>query len=120
MTPLSSARQRATLLVLVAATTVVAAMQSLLNAALPTIQHDLGVDQTAVTWVVTAWLLSATVATPLLGRAGDLVGRKRTLVVVLMVVGAGSVLSALAQTLGWLIAGRVLQGAAGAVVPLSW
>ncbi|MCU1514897.1 MAG: transporter [Microbacteriaceae bacterium] len=93
-------------------------LQSLLNPVLPTIQHDLHTDQSTVTWVITAWLLSAAIATPLLGRVGDMVGKRRTLVIVVAAVAVGSVIAALAPTIGVLIIGRVVQGLGGAIFPL--
>ncbi len=64
---------------------------------------------------MTAYLLSASVFTPILGRVGDLVGRKRTLVAVLLTVLAGCVLAALAPNIGVLIIARAIQGAGGAL-----
>jgi len=52
-------------------------LQSLVSPALPVIQRDLHTTQGTVTWTLTAWLLSASVATPLLGRIGD-IGRQET------------------------------------------
>jgi MFS family permease len=69
---------------------------------------------------MTAYLLSASVFTPILGRIGDLVGKKRTLVAVLAVVAAGCLLAALAPGIGVLIVARVVQGVGGALVPLSF
>ena len=58
-------------------------MQSLVTPVLPTIQHDLHTSAGTVTWVVTSWLLAASVGTPLLGRIGDLSGKQRTLMIAL-------------------------------------
>src|ERR1044071_5197372 len=52
-------------------------LQSLIGPVLPTIQHELGTSQNTVTWVLTAYLLSASVATPILGRVGDMFGKDR-------------------------------------------
>jgi EmrB/QacA subfamily drug resistance transporter len=73
-----------------------------------------------VTWVLTAWLLSAAVATPLLGRIGDLAGKKRTLLIALGAVILGCLIAALAPNISVLIAGRVVQGLGGAVFPLTF
>ena len=51
--------------------------------ALPAIQHDLGTSTTAVTWVLTAFLLTASIATPMVGRLGDMFGKERVLLAVL-------------------------------------
>ncbi|MDO9353303.1 MAG: MFS transporter [Solirubrobacteraceae bacterium] len=95
-------------------------LQSLVNPVLPTIQHDLGTTQNTVTWVFTAWLLSAAIATPLLGKVGDMVGKKRTLVVALGAVALGSAIAASAPSIEWLLVGRVVQGLGGAIFPLSF
>ena len=60
-----------------------AMLQSLVVPALPTLQQDLNTTPTGVTWIFTAYLLAASVATPIAGRLGDMFGKKRTLVVVL-------------------------------------
>ena len=96
-----------------------AVLQSLVAPALSTIGKDLNVAPSDASWVLTAYLLSAAVLTPILGRLGDMVGKRRVLIVVLALLLAGTVLAALAPNLGVLIVARALQGAAGAVMPLS-
>ncbi|MFI5544369.1 MFS transporter [Streptomyces sp. NPDC051815] len=98
---------------------VVSMMQTLPVPILGLIREDLGASTAGVSWVTTATLLSAAVFTPLLGRFGDQHGKKPTLVAVLGVMVAGSVLTALASSLPLLIVGRVLQGAATAIFPLA-
>ncbi|MEU7698251.1 MFS transporter [Streptomyces sp. NPDC039028] len=98
---------------------VVSMMQTLPVPILGLIRTDLGASTADVSWVTTATLLSAAVFTPLLGRFGDQHGKKPTLVAVLGVMVAGSVVAALATSLPLLILGRVLQGAATAIFPLA-
>ncbi|MFD9302042.1 MFS transporter [Streptomyces sp. NPDC060048] len=98
---------------------VVSMMQTLPVPILGLIRSDLGTTTANVSWVTTATLLSAAVFTPLLGRFGDQHGKKPTLVAVLGVMVAGSVIAALASSLPLLILGRVLQGAATAIFPLA-
>jgi EmrB/QacA subfamily drug resistance transporter len=88
--------------------------------ALPAIQKDLGTTTTGVTWVLTVYLLTASIATPILGRLGDMFGKERVLVGVLVGFGIGSLVAALSHTIGLLIAGRAIQGCAGAVFPLAF
>nr|WP_239092240.1 MFS transporter [Streptomyces sp. SID14478] len=95
-------------------------MQSLVAPALPTIQHALHTSQATSTWVMTAYLLSASVFTPILGRVGDLVGKKRTMVAALAALTVGCLLAALAPDIGVLIVARVVQGIGGALFPLSF
>ncbi|MEY2515348.1 MAG: hypothetical protein QOJ89_2706 [bacterium] len=88
--------------------------------ALPEIQRDLHASATSATWVLTAYLLSASVLTPIVGRLGDMFGKERTLVCSLAALAAGTLVAALATDVNVLIAGRVVQGAGGAVFPLAF
>ncbi|WP_030951383.1 MFS transporter, partial [Streptomyces sp. NRRL S-481] len=106
-------------LVLGLAAMVVSMMQTLVIPILGIIQNDLGATTAQVSWVTTATLLSAAVFTPLLGRFGDQHGTKPTLLGVLVVMVAGSVLAATTSSMLWLIVARVLQGAATAIFPLA-
>ncbi len=62
-------------------------LQSLVIPALPEIQQELHASETAVAWVLTAYLLSASVCTPILGRLGDMYGKEQLLVIVLVDAG---------------------------------
>ncbi len=95
-------------------------LQSLVVPALPTLQAALHTSQSTVSWIFTAYLLSASVATPVLGRLGDMFGKERMLVVVLAALSAGSLVAALTSSIGIMIAARVLQGLGGAVFPLAF
>ncbi|GAB7051117.1 MFS transporter [Catenuloplanes indicus] len=106
--------------ILASAAGTVSLMQSLITPVLPTIQRDLHTDAGTATWVFTSWLLAAAVATPLLGRVGDMIGKRRVLVAALVALAAGCLVAALAPTIAVLIAGRVLQGLGGAVFPLAF
>jgi EmrB/QacA subfamily drug resistance transporter len=97
-----------------------ALLQSLVAPALREVQLDLHTTTTGATWILTAYLLSASVATPIVGRLGDIHGKKRMLVVALCALAAGTLVSALASTIGPMIAGRVIQGLGGAVFPLAF
>src|SRR3954452_14874523 len=93
--------------------------QTIVATALPTIVRDLGgLDQ--LSWVVTAYLLGATVSMPLWGRASDLYGRKGLFLAAIVVFLAGSALSGAAGSLGELIGFRALQGlGAGGLMTLA-
>src|SRR6185295_5608216 len=80
----------------------------------------LAATPTTVTWVLTVYLLSASVFTPILGRLGDMFGKERVLFLVLVMFAIGSLIAALSNSLGLLVAGRAVQGAAGAVFPLAF
>jgi EmrB/QacA subfamily drug resistance transporter len=97
-----------------------ALLQSLVAPALLTIQHDLHTSTAGAAWILTAYLLSASVFTPIAGRLGDMFGKKRTMVVVLVILAVGTALAGLASSIGLMIVARVIQGAGGAVFPLSF
>ncbi len=117
---LERASYRTTFAVLLLGTSAYALLQSLVTPVLPTIQHDLHSSQSTVTWVLTAYLLSASIFTPILGRVGDMRGKERMLVVTLGALALGSVLAGLAGNIGLLIVARAIQGIGGAVIPLSF
>jgi EmrB/QacA subfamily drug resistance transporter len=96
-----------------------AVLQSLVAPALPAIAADLHSSTSDISWVLTAYLLAASVLTPIVGRLGDMLGKKRVLLVVLVVLGLGTALAGISTTLPVLIAARALQGAAGGILPLS-
>ncbi|MEU4119262.1 MFS transporter [Kitasatospora sp. NPDC028055] len=86
---------------------------------LPSLAKELDVSGSNITWLMTANLLSAAVLTPLLGRFGDLRGRKPMLLISLAGLVAGSALAVCTHSFTWLIVARVLQGAGGGVMPLA-
>jgi EmrB/QacA subfamily drug resistance transporter len=96
-----------------------AVLQSLVAPALPILAGDLGVSTADASWVLTAYLLAASVLTPILGRLGDIVGKRRVLIGVLAALAVGTLVAALSPNLAVLVVARVLQGAAGAILPLS-
>jgi MFS family permease len=71
------------------------------------------------TWVVTITLLVAAIATPISGRLGDMYGKRRVVVVLLVLLILGSLIAALSQSIVGVIIGRALQGAVTGVVPLG-
>jgi EmrB/QacA subfamily drug resistance transporter len=95
-------------------------LQSMVLPALPEIGEALNTSQSTVAWVLTAYLVSASVATPVLGRCGDMFGKKKVLVVVLVLLVAGSVLAALTSSIAIMLIARVIQGAGGAIFPLAF
>ncbi len=111
---------RVTFAVLAVGTLAYTLMQSMVLPALDTIQHDLHTSQADVAWLLSAFLLSASVATPVLGRMGDMFGKEKMLVVTFSILAVGTVLGGLASTLWLLILARVIQGVAGAVFPLAF
>jgi EmrB/QacA subfamily drug resistance transporter len=86
--------------------------QTIVSTALPTIVGDLG-GVSHLSWVVTAYLLSSTIAGPLYGKLGDLYGRKPLLQVAIVLFLVGSALCGLSQNMAELIGFRTLQGLGG-------
>ena len=123
-TPTITARARthyrATFTVLAAAVAGFTLLQSLVIPVLPTIQAGLHTSQNSVTWVLTAYLLSASIFTPIVGRLGDMRGKERMLVAALIALTVGSVLAAVAGSIAVMIVARVIQGVGGGVLPLSF
>ncbi|UJA18971.1 MFS transporter [Thermoleophilia bacterium SCSIO 60948] len=111
---------RAVLMVVLLAGVSFALSQTLVIPALAPITESFGASDTASSWVLTGFLLSASVATPIVGKLGDLYGKGRTLAIVLSIFALGSVVCAFAESIGPLIAGRVMCGVAGGVFPLSF
>lgn len=110
----------ATFAVLAIAALAFSLLQSMIIPAIPELEHVLHSSATGATWLLTAYLLSAAIATPILGRVGDMVGKEKMLVVVLITLSLGTLLSALATTLPVMLAGRAIQGTGGAVFPLAF
>src|SRR6201994_1358485 len=110
----------ATFTVLAAAVAAYALLQSLVIPVLPTIQAELHTSQNMVTWVLTAYLLSASIFTPIMGRLGDMFGKKRFLVITLLALTAGPLLAARPASIPILIVARVIRGIGGGVLPLSF
>ena len=97
-----------------------AMMQAVVVPALPDIQGDLDTTVGWAGWTVTIYLLSASVATPLLGKLGDQFGKDRMLLITMAVFVVGSVASIFAWDIWSLIVFRAMQGMGGAAYPLSF
>jgi EmrB/QacA subfamily drug resistance transporter len=94
--------------------------QTVVSPALPELQRQFGADPASIAWILTGYLLAASVATPIVGKLGDLFGRGRVLTIVLLIFAAGSVICALAWSLEVLVAGRLIQGVGGGIFPLAF
>jgi EmrB/QacA subfamily drug resistance transporter len=88
--------------------------------ALPTMQHALHTSETGITWLLTAYLLAASVGTAILGRLGDMYGKERLLLWTLVILAAGTLLAAVSSSLGVIIVARFIQGASGGIFPLAF
>jgi MFS family permease len=118
---MGSAPPKPTVIVVVLALAGIAVslMQTLVIPLVPDLPRLLDSSPANTAWVVTATLLAAAVATPVAGRLGDMYGKRRMLLVSLVLMAAGSFLCALSDSLVPMLAGRVLQGLSAGVIPLG-
>jgi MFS family permease len=106
--------------VLVIAEVVSAFESSMVFVAVPRFMEAFSASAADVGWVLTAFLLVTAASAVLTGRLGDMYGRRRVLVIVLLLSAVGSVISIVGDSLGFVIAGRALQGVAGGIMPLCF
>lgn len=109
-----------TLLILGLAALAFALAQTTVIPAIPELMRSLHTDASGVTWTLTGYLVAAAVFTPLVGRLGDMFGKRRLLVISLLAFAAGSVIAAVSAQLWAVVAGRVVQGVGGGIFPLCF
>ncbi|TDD43983.1 MFS transporter, partial [Kribbella antibiotica] len=105
--------------VLASAGITVALMQTLVIPVIPELPRLLNASAGSTAWAITATLLAAAVATPIMGRLGDMYGKRRMLLISIGILIAGSIVAALSNSLIPLVVGRALQGFAAGVIPLG-
>jgi MFS family permease len=115
----AEAKATVTLVLVAAAGLMVSLSLSLLVPVLPRLAVELRTSATSTEWLLTATLLTGAIAVPVLGRLGDLYGKKRLLVVSLVTFLAGSLICAFTSNIGVLIAGRAVAGLSVAAIPLG-
>jgi EmrB/QacA subfamily drug resistance transporter len=113
-------RHTRSLLVLALASLAFSVAQTAVIPALGDLTTSLDTDATGAAWTLTGYLLAAAVATPVAGRLGDMFGKRRMLVLSLVLFGLGAVVSAIGDTLEVVVAGRLLQGLGGGIFPLCF
>lgn len=116
---LTPARARLLMFALVMAEVVSTFESSMIYSALASF-YKIFDDPIGIGWLLTGYMLVASASAAICGRLGDLFGRKRMLLIVLGAAAVGSLISAATTHLGWIIAGRALQGLAGAILPLCY
>ncbi|GHB37526.1 MFS transporter [Streptomyces xanthochromogenes] len=97
----------------------VAVMQTLLVPVIKDLPELLSTSPSNATWVMTSTLLAGAVATPIMGRLGDLNGKRRMLLVSLAIMVIGSLIAGFTDQLVVMIVGRALQGFAMGAIPLG-
>ncbi|GAB7006034.1 MFS transporter [Nocardioides sp. AN3] len=115
----SPARARLELVVVGLGALVVSLAQSLLIPVLGQLPADLNTSASTVSWLLTSTLLVAAVAVPIMGRLGDMFGKRLLLLVAVGSLVVGSLLTAVTSNIGLLIAGRAIQGVSAAAIPLG-
>jgi MFS family permease len=127
MLPRRSCQQRAQrqsdsqlLTVLILAGIASGLMQAILFPAVPAIRREYHLSEETASWLVTAFLLTTAVCTPIFGRLGDIHGRRRMLLAALLALNVGIVLAAVTDSFPLLVLARMLQGVSAGVFPLSF
>ena len=98
---------------------IVAFLQTLVTPVIPDLPHLLSTTTADASWVLSSTLLAAAITTPISGRLGDMYGKRRILLLLLSLMVAGSIVSALSNTLVPMLVGRSLQGIGLGVIPLA-
>ncbi|MFI5758182.1 MFS transporter [Streptomyces sp. NPDC051569] len=121
MTPSSPEPTRGGLIVgvLAAAGIMVSVMQTLVVPLIPDLPRLLHTSASNASWAITATLLGAAVATPVVGRLGDMYGKRRLLLISTALLVIGSLVCAPADSLAPVVVGRALQGFGMGVIPLG-
>ncbi len=120
MEPAENRRPGLTLTILAVACVAYVLQQTLVVPALPNFQTSLHTSETWAAWVFTGFLLTSAVVTTPIGKLGDAYGKRRLLVISLGIFAIGTCGAALAHSITVLILMRAVQGAAGAIFPLSF
>ncbi len=89
---------------------------TVVNVALPTIQQELKSDLTSLQWVMNIYFLALCILATIMGRCGDLFGRRRLFYIGAVIFALASVLAGIAHQIQWLIVGRLFQGVGAAIV----
>lgn len=115
----NTARTNTVVAVLALSGIVVSLMQTLVIPLIPELPALLHASATDTTWAITATLLAGAVSTPVVGRLGDMYGKRRMLLTSLSLLVVGSAVGALSDSLAPMVVGRTLQGLAAGVIPLG-
>ena len=99
--------------------TIVSLQQTMLLPLLPELPQLVGTSVGGASWMVTATLLAGAVATPVVSRMADMYGKRRVMLLMLVVVATGSLVGGISDTLPLLILARLLQGSGMAIVPIG-
>ncbi|MGX7680572.1 MFS transporter [Jatrophihabitans sp. DSM 45814] len=117
--PMEAGAARLIVVVLAFSSILVSLMQTILVPLLGQLPHLFDTSASNASWAVTSTLLVAAIATPISGRLGDMYGKRRVLLLCLVLLTVGSIVVACTSQVGLVVLGRSLQGAASSILPLS-
>jgi len=94
--------------------------EGMLIPSLPSIQRQFGVSESMVSWVLSLYLAFGTVSAAVLGKLGDVYGKKKVMILAMSIYTAGAIATSYAQDFTALLAARAVQGAGMAMMPLAF
>ncbi len=106
--------------ILVTLTLVVMYTEGMLIPSLPTIQRDLSISAADASWILSIYILMGTLSSAIMGKLGDMYGKKKILMVTMITYTVGALITGFSTSYGMLLVGRALQGVGMAMMPLAF
>ena len=106
--------------ILVTLTLVVMYTEGMLVPSLPTIQRDLNISTADASWILSIYILMGTLSSAIMGKLGDMYGKKRMLMITMITYTIGALITGFSTSYGMLLVGRALQGVGMAMMPLAF
>ncbi len=106
--------------ILVTLTLVVMYTEGMLVPSLPTIQKDLNISTADASWILSIYILMGTLSSAIMGKLGDMYGKKRMLMITMVTYTIGALITGFSTSYGMLLVGRALQGVGMAMMPLAF
>jgi MFS family permease len=98
---------------------VVLYIEGMLTPSLPTIQHDFGVDSAQVSLIISVYAISGVALSPVVGKLGDIYGKRKVLISVMLCYAAAVSVTGFSPTFGFMVAARTVQGVGLTILPLG-
>ncbi|GAB6947574.1 MFS transporter [Vulcanisaeta sp. JCM 16161] len=106
--------------ILVTLTLVVMYTEGMLVPSLPTIQRDMNISAADASWILSIYILMGTLSSAIMGKLGDMYGKKRMLMITMITYTIGALITGFSTSYGMLLVGRALQGVGMAMMPLAF
>ncbi|MGC8607834.1 MAG: MFS transporter [Vulcanisaeta sp.] len=106
--------------ILVTLTLVVMYTEGMLVPSLPTIQRDMNISTADASWILSIYILMGTLSSAIMGKLGDMYGKKRMLMITMITYTIGALITGFSTSYGMLLVGRALQGVGMAMMPLAF